>query len=325
MKKKFLAMGLLLGAASLSFGLMPAAAESNYPVRPLTIVVPFSAGGRTDAIGRIVVQELSQQLGKPIAVINKPGASGVLGEREVASSAPDGYTLGFFSSAAVTSQYTVPTPIALSNFKLVAIVNTDPAAIAVQWNAPWKSLKDLVAYARKHPGKLKLGMIPGASAQIFAAGFESAAGVKVIDVPFKGDAPGAIALAGGHIDIHVAVPVSYRSLVAAKKVRMLAVADRARSPLYNNTPTFRENGVDLVIGSFHGIYVPKATPQPIIDKLADAAERTMKSKKVIDTMNNVGAGLAFMRGKQAQEYLAMQDKTYRGIIDKLGLRASKKK
>ena len=319
MKAHILAAGLLLGVAGWSAGLVPVAAQSAYPNKALTMVVPFPAGGRTDVVGRIVGQELGRNLGKPVAIVNKPGASSVLGAREVADSAPDGYTLGFFSTSAVTSQYTVPTPISLSNFQLVAIVNTDPAALAVQWSAPWKSLKELVEDARKREGQLRIGMIPGASAQIFAAGFENAAGVKMIDVPFKGDSDGAVALAGGHIDVHVAVPVSYKSLMDAKKVRMLAVADRTRSPFYDQVPTFRENGVDLVIGAFHGVYVPKGTPQDVINKLADAIEQTMKSKEVLANMNNVGAGVVFMRGEEANQYLATQDAAYRAIIEKLGL------
>src|SRR5262249_56902201 len=127
------------------------------------------------------------------------------------------------------------------NFDLVAIVNTDPAAVAVQYGAPWKTLKDLVEDARKQPGKLRLGMIPGASAQIFAAGLENAAGIETIQVPFKGDSDGAIALAGGHIDIHVAVPLSYKTLEAAKKGAMLAGADSPRSPPFANLPTFKHN------------------------------------------------------------------------------------
>jgi tripartite-type tricarboxylate transporter receptor subunit TctC len=314
-----LAAGFLLGLTGWSVGLEPAAAQSEYPAKAVTMIVPFPAGGRTDVVGRIVGQELGRKLGTPVAIVNKPGASSVLGAREVADAAPDGYTLGFFSTSAVTSQYTVPTPIALSNFQLVAIVNTDPAALAVQWSAPWKSLKELVEDARKQPGKLRLGMIPGASAQIFAAGFEDAAGVKMIMVPFKGDSDGAIALAGGHIEVHVAVPVSYKTLMDAKKVRMLAVADNARSPLYDNLPTFRENGVDLVIGAFHGIYVPKETPQGLINKIADAIEQTMKSKEVLANMDNVGAGVAFLRGEEAKDFLAKQDATYHAIIEKLGL------
>ena len=322
MKASGFIAGLLLGIAAGLVGLTPAAAQADYPSKAITMIVPFPAGGRTDLVGRIVAQELTKKIGKAVAVVNKPGASSVLGAREVADSAADGYTLGFFSTSAVTSQYTVPTPISLSNFELVAIVNTDPAAVAVQYAAPWKTLKDLVEDAKKNPGKYRIGMIPGASAQIFAAGLENAAGVKMINVPFKGDSDGAVALAGGHIDVHVAVPVSYKSLEAARKVRMLAVADTAPSPLYGNLPTFRDNGVDLVIGAFHGVYVPKATPRAVIDKLADALGQTMQSKDVHTNMDNAGAGLAFLRGAEAKAFLAKQDDTYRGIIDRLGLRVA---
>lgn len=166
-----------------------------------------------------------------------------------------------------------PTPLSLSRFDLIAIVNADPAALAVNDSAKWRTMKDLVSDAKKTPGTLKIGMIPGASAQIFAAGFARAAGVDLISVPFKGDADGAIALAGGHIDIHVAVPVSYKSLVASKKVRFLAVAADARSELYGNLPTYRENGVPLSINTFHGVYVPKGTPDAIKTKIADALQR----------------------------------------------------
>jgi tripartite-type tricarboxylate transporter receptor subunit TctC len=298
------------------------AQATDYPNKGLSLIVPFSAGGRTDVIGRIVAQHLSKPLGKPVAVVNKPGASSVLGSQEVAQSRPDGYTVGFFSTSAVTAQYTVPTPLDLKDFELVAIVNADPAALAVQESAPWKTLRELVEHARKNPDSLRIGMIPGASAQIFAAGFAKAADVKLIDVPFKGDHDGAVALAGGHIEVHVAVPVSYKPLVEAKKVKILAVAAESRSPLYGNLPTFRENGVDLVVGAFHGVYVPKATPPAIVTKLADALEQAMNAPELVANMNDVGAGITFLRGQAAKGFLAQQDKTYRTIIENLGLRVT---
>src|ERR1700730_16663303 len=161
---------ILLTAAALLAAPAPATAQTEYPAKPVSLIVPFSAGGRTDVVGRIVAQHLQTALGKPVAVVNKPGASSVLGANEVAEAEPDGYTLGFFSTSAVTAQYTVPTPMSLKNYELIAIVNADPAAIAVGYNASWQTLKDLVGEARKKPGQLRIGMIPGASAQIFAAG-----------------------------------------------------------------------------------------------------------------------------------------------------------
>lgn len=294
----------------------------DYPTKPVTMIVPFPAGGRTDVIGRLVAQHLGKELGKSIAVVNKPGASSVLGSMEVAQSKPDGYTVGFFSTSAVTAQYTVPTPLSLKEFELVAIVNSDPAAIAVQASAPWKSLKQVVEDARKQPDQLRIGMIPGASAQIFAAGFARAANVKLINVPFKGDVDGAVALAGGHIELHVAVPVSYKSLIEANKVRMLALASEKSSPLYGNIPTFRDNGVDLVIGAFHGVYVPNGTPQPIVAKLVQALEKTMSANDVTRSMQELGAGVEFLKGAEAKAYLAKQDATYKSIIEDLGLRVA---
>src|SRR5262245_15708248 len=315
------ALFLLLPSA-LAGGISSSSAQSDYPNKAITMIVPFPAGGRTDVVGRLVAQHLQKYLGKPVSVVNKPGASSVLGSMEVAQSKTDGYTVGFFSTSAVTAQYTVPTPLSLGDFELVAIVNTDPAAIAVQESAPWKSLKQLVADARKQPDHLRIGMIPGASAQIFAAGLARAANVKLINVPFKGDVDGAVALAGGHIEIHVAVPVSYKSLVDAKKVRILALAAEKSSQTYGDIPTCPANDVDLVIGAFHGVYVPKGTPQPIIDKLAEALEKTTASNEFIGTMHELGAGIEFLKGAEAKAFLAKQDATYKAIIEDLGLRVA---
>jgi tripartite-type tricarboxylate transporter receptor subunit TctC len=316
----------VLLAAALLVALLPAASSlgiaDDYPSKPITMVVPFPAGGRTDVIGRVIAQYLQNAIGKPVAVVNKPGASSVLGSNEVAEAKPDGYTIGFFSTSAVTAQYTVPTPLSLSKFDLVAIVNADPAAIAVNETAKWKTLKELVADAKKQPNSLKIGMIPGASAQIFAAGFARAAGLDLISVPFKGDSDGAIALAGGHIDIHVAVPVSYKSLVASKKVRILAVASDARSDLYGNLPTYRENEVPLSINAFHGVFVPVGTPAPVRAKLAEALKATMANPELQNRLNDIGAAGVFLTGDEAKAYLKAQDDTYREIIDALGLRVA---
>jgi tripartite-type tricarboxylate transporter receptor subunit TctC len=297
----------------------------TYPVRPVTMIIPFPAGGRTDVIGRIFAQSLQEALGKPIAVINKPGASSVLGSNEVAGAAADGYTLGFFSTAVVTAQYTVPTPLSLQSFDLVAIVNADPAALAVAQGAPWKTLRDLVADAKTKPGMLRLGMIPGASSQIFAAGFTRAAGVDLISVPFKGDTDGAIALAGNNIDVHFAVPVAYKSLVESKKLRILAVAADAPSPVYGNIPTFKDNGVDLSIGAFHGVFVPAGTPAAVRQKISDALKSAVENPELKQRMSDAGAAIVFLQGDEAKSYLARQDDTYRNIIEALGLHVEAKR
>lgn len=301
------------------------ASQAAYPEKAVTFVVPFPPGGRTDLTARLITQHLPKHLGQAAVVVNKPGAGGVLGAKEVATAAPDGYTLGIFSTAVVTAQYTVPTPTDLKDYIAISVVNIDPMALAVKSDAPWKTLKELVAYGRANPNKLRIGMIPGASAQIFAAGFANAAKLQGTFVPYKGDAPGAAALAGGHIDVHVAVPVSYKALVEANKVRMLGVAAQSRSELYRDVPTFRENGVDFVIASFHAVYAPKGTSVEILRKLETALEKTMLDPELVKQMAASNLGHAYMNQKETGVFLAQQDAVYRQIIDEVGMRVAEKK
>jgi len=300
-------------------------AMGAYPEKAITLIVPFPPGGRTDLMGRVVAQYLPKHIKQSVVVVNKPGAGGVLGAKEVAAAAPDGYTLGIFSTAVVTAQYTVPTPTSLSDYTALAVVNVHPMALAVTFDAPWKSLAELVSYGRQNPGKLRVGMIPGASAQIFAGGFAKAANVKIVYVPFKGDADGVAALAGGHIDAHVAVPVSYKALAEAKKIRILGVAAAQRSASSDDIATFRENGVDLVLGSFHIVCVPKGTPADIQAQVAQALGKTMQEPEVAKQMAGANLGYAYMDQKETARFLVQQDELNRRLIDELGMRVEAKK
>jgi putative tricarboxylic transport membrane protein len=296
--------------------------HAAYPEKSVSVVVPFPPGGRTDLTARLITQHLSKHLGQPAVVVNKPGAGGVLGAKEVAAAAPDGYTLGVFSTAVVTAQYTVPTPTNLKDYAAIAVVNVDPMALAVKSDARWNSLKEVVAHGRENPGKLRIGMIPGASAQIFAAGFANAAKVKATFVPFKGDADGATALAGGHIDVHVAVPVSYKALAEAGKVRVLGVAAQSRSPLYRDVPTFRENGVDLIIGSFHIVFAPRGTPAEVLRVLEAALDKTMREPELVKQMADSSLGHAYLNQKDTAAFLAQQDAVYQRVIEEVGMRVT---
>ncbi|MGH9805833.1 MAG: tripartite tricarboxylate transporter substrate binding protein [Terriglobia bacterium] len=303
----------------------PTAGAETYPTKPVTFVVPFPAGGRTDLAARLITQILERHLGAPTVVVNKAGAGGVLGAKEVSRARADGYTLGFFSTGVLTAQYTVPTPTDLKDYDLVAIVNVDPAAIAVSEQAPWKTIRELVDYARANPGKLRIGAQLGASAQVFAAAFVHAAGIKVTYVPFKGDADAAIAVAGGHIDMHVGVPVAYKSLVEAGKLRILGVAADRRSPLYKNIPTWKEQGIDVVITSFHGVFAPHGTPSDVLKTLETAIQKTMAERDLQDKMEAAGLGVVYLGGKDAAAYVAQQDVTYRTLIRELGMMMAPKK
>jgi tripartite-type tricarboxylate transporter receptor subunit TctC len=310
-------------ASAIVPSLVPGLARAAYPEKAVTVVVPFPAGGRTDLTARLLAQHMAKHLGQAMVVSNKPGAGGAIGAREVAVSPPDGYTLGVFSTAAVTAQYTLAQPVNLKDFVAIRTVNLDPMALAVKADAPWQTLRELVDFARRNPGKIKIGMIPGASAEIFAAAFAHSSQVEVLPVPFKGDADGALALAGGHIDVHVAVPASYKALVDGNKVRMLGIAAEQRSPAYEGVATFRENGVNLVIGSFHMLFAPVRTPQPVIRLLEEAAGKAMRDPDLIRQMESATLGYANMDMKETATFLAQQDAVYRKVISDAGLLAKK--
>lgn len=309
----------LFAAAAAAILPFDGAVRADYPEDTVTVIVPFSAGGRTDLTARSVAQALEKHLGTPVVVVNKPGAGGVLGAKEVSSAKPDGYTVGIFSSAVVSAQYTVETGTDLKDYDIAGVCESSPAAVAVKNDAPWQSLEELVAHAKKNPGALSLGMIPGASAQVFAGGFVDAAGVEMTMVPFDSDAPGVTALAGGHIDVHVAVPASYKVLAEAKKIRMLGVAAEERMSTFPDIPTMSEQGADLVIGSFHGLFVPKGTPDDVVAALEAALGKAMQEEVVIEQMASVGLGPVYMDRKEAQRFLAGQDATYRKLIRQLGM------
>jgi tripartite-type tricarboxylate transporter receptor subunit TctC len=315
----------LAAAAALPLALRMALARAAYPDKPINIVVPFPPGGRTDLVARLVAAHMAKHVGSSVVILNKPGAGGLIGTKQVAGSPADGYTLGIFSTAVVTAQYTLATPVDMSEFVPVRVVNIDPMALAVKADSPWTTLKELIAYGRKEPGKLRVGMIPGASAEIFAAAFANAAKVEVLSVPFKGDSDGALALAGGFIDVHVAVPASYKALVDGNKVRILGIAAESRSPTYQGVATFRENDVDLVIGSFHILFAPRRTPADVIQFLDDVAGKTMREPDLMKQMEASNLGYANMGQKESEAFLARQDAIYRKVIEDAGMRVAPKR
>lgn len=325
MKTKFVKLCAVLVAALAVMFADAGRTSAAYPEDAVTVVVPFPAGGRTDLTARSVAEALEKHLGVPVAVINKAGAGGVVGAKYVANAKPDGYTIGIFSSAVISAQYTVETGTDLSEYKVAGLIEISPAAIAIKYDAPWSSLEELVASAKENPNELTIGMIPGASAQVFAGGFVDAAGVEMNMVPFKGDAPGVNALAGGHIDVHVAVPASYKALSDSKKIRMLAVAAQERLPQLPDTPTFKEQGVGLVIGSFHAAFLPKDTPDEVVAVVEAALEKAMQEPSVIERMENVGLGPTYRDRQGAKTFLSGHDETYRRLITKLGMLHESKK
>lgn len=299
-----------------------AAVAQTYPTKPVTFIVPFPAGGRTDLTARAVAQFLKSELGQPVVIVNKPGASGVLGAKEVAGSAPDGYTLGFFSTGFLTTQYTVPTPTNVREYELVSLVNYDPAAVAVSAVKGWKTLAEVISVGKAKPGALRVGINPGSSAHVFAAAFCNAAGLEAIYVPFKGGSERAAALAGGHIDLDFDIVAPMKPMRDAGKLRILGVAAERRVELYRDLPTLREQGIDLVIHSWHGVFAPKGTPTAVLAALDAALERVARNREFVDQMAALLLGVRYMNRTEFARFFAEQDEQFKPLIQKLGLMAA---
>lgn len=307
----------LLGFAGMSLAQV-------YPAKSISLVVPYPAGGRTDITARAVAQFLREEIGQAVVVVNKPGASGVLGAKDVAGAAADGYTLGFFSTGFLTTQYTVPTPTSAREYELVALINFDPAAVASSSLRGWNSLSDLVNYAKKNPGALRVGINAGSSAHIFAAAFSAKAGLDFLYVPFRGGGERTPALAGGHIDADFDIVAPMRPLMDAGKLKVLGVASDRRSELYKDIPTMKEQGVDLVISSWHGIFAPKGTPANVVLAVNAALEKVARNPKFTEQMSQLALGVRYMNQREFIQFFAEQDALFRPLIDKLGLAVAPK-
>lgn len=298
------------------------ALAQSYPAKPVSLVVPYPAGGRTDLTGRAVAQFLKAELAQPVVVVNKPGASGVLGAKEVAAAAPDGYTLGFFSTGFLTTQYTVPTPTNVKDYELVALINYDPAAVAVSSAKPWKTLPEVLAAAKAKPRSLRVGINPGSSAHIFAAAFCEAAGIEATFVPFKGGSERAAAVGGGHIDLDFDIVAAMKPMRDAGKLRILGIAADTREALYQDLPTMREQGVNLAIHSWHGVFAPKGTPAATIAILEGALQKLSARREFIDQMAAQLLGVRYMNRAEFGRFFAEQDAQFKALIQKLGLMAT---
>ena len=313
-------ISLAIAAAALA-ALAPApnAAAQAYPVKAITLIVPFPAGGRTDITARALAEALKDDLRQPVVVVNKSGASGVLGAKEVAGAQPDGYTLGLFSTGFLTTQYTVPTPTNAKEYELVALINHDPAAMAASAASGWTSLAQVLAAGKAKPKTIKVGINPGNSAHVFAGAFAKTAGLDVIYVPFKGGSERATAIAGGHIDLDFDIVAPMKPLMDAGKLKVLAVAAERRVELYPQIPTFREQGVDLAIYSWHGVFAPKGTPAPVLAAVEASLQRVARSPKFIAQMEKLLLGVRYMGRQEFVGFFAEQDALSRPLIQALGL------
>ena len=293
-------------------------AQSAWPARSITLVVPFAAGGNNDVSGRIVARKLADLLGQPVVVENKTGAGGTIGSAAVATARPDGYTLGFLSSgpvaAAVSLQKSLPYD-PRKDLLPVARVTTSPSVLVVNPAFPAKDLAEFVAYARQNPGKVNYGTAgPGSSPHLAGALFESMAGATMVAVAYRGGAPALADLMGGQIQAVFNPILEVMPQVRAGKLRALAVTTQKRSSLLPDVPALAERYPGYEVLTWNGVFAPPGTPGDVVAKLNEAVRKALADPEVVAKLADLGLEVAFSSPAEFGAYVNEQIESFAKLV-----------
>ena len=278
------------------FLLLASTAFAVYPDKPIKIIVPFAAGAGTDAVARFTALKLEEQLKQPVIVENRVGASGAIGTQAVANAAPDGYTLLFVASPFTTVAAATP---AIANydpvkqFAPIALIAAGPLVWIANAQAPFTSMREMIAFAQANPGKLAYGSAGAGGVNHLALElFKLKTGTEILHVPYKGIAPATTDLLGGSIALLTGTIPAVLPHVKGGKARALAVTGDKRSPLMPDVPTMREAGANgTEVYNYWGLVAPAATPAAIVNRLNAEVQKFLALKDVQDRLTNDGVDL----------------------------------
>jgi tripartite-type tricarboxylate transporter receptor subunit TctC len=319
---------VLLSAAVLALGMATAPAQEKYPSRPIKVIVPYAPGGATDIVARLVGDEIGKQTGQGFIVINKPGAFGMLAIDEIVKSEPDGYTLmlGNVSTNAITpilyakkmnSDY-VKSVVAVTN-----VVDVPAFLVVTEANEfPVKTVAELIAYAKKNPGKVRYGTVGiGSYPHYDMAYFAKRAGdLDLVGLPNKNGASGVIQdMLRGDVQAAFLNVASTAGQVQAGKFRPLAVVNRTRLPAYPDVPTMKEAGFpDVGTVAWNGLFAPAATPKPVLEALLTAVHKALQSPELIEKLTKQNFIIAPHRSlADSKAWLAAEMKHWQTITDEV--------
>jgi len=310
---------LVTGAVVAAFGTRTAQAQA-FPSKPITIVVPY-APGATDREARRLGDIASKFLGQPVVVENRDGAGGTIGAQYVASSKPDGYTLLYAAPAVITVAPLVGKPqYGYDDLMALARASITPHLLAARADAPFKTLPELIAYAKANPGKVVFGS-PGNGTAVHLAGeaFADAAGIKLNHVPYRGLAPAVTAALGGFADLVIGAPGAINAQIEAGKLRALAQFGATRAPALGTVPTLTEQGVPLALRADFGFFAPKGTPAADVATLNGALGKAVQSDEFKAFVAQALVEPAFLPAAEYQKVVDAERAIYAKVVPKLAL------
>ena len=287
--------------------------EVKYPTKPIELIVPFAAGGGTDAVGRAFAEALKGVLGQDVVVVNKTGGGGAVGMAEGLKAKADGYTLTMVTREIVSLPLQGQAPFKTFDFKLIGNVNTDPTVIVVSSTSKYKTIEDLLADLKANPGKLNFAA--SVTPNFYALQFTQAAGVDFVTVPFTGAAPAITEVLGGRADFGIYGPGEVKAQIDAGKLRPLAVMAEKRFDGLKDVPTLKEKGIDAVTGTYRGIAVPPQTPDAVAKILEDAVAKAVKDPKFVEFMNKSFLGIDYKNPVEYKQFLETDVKVLGPIIE----------
>jgi tripartite-type tricarboxylate transporter receptor subunit TctC len=275
-------------------GMPLAAAAQTYPSKPITLIVPYAAGGGNDVMARAAADRMSKTLGQQIVIENRGGAGGSIATRQIAKAEPDGYTLGLGGTGTLAINPTLYGNVGYDprkDFAPVGLIATSALVVCVHPSLPVRSIADLIALAKKDPDKLNYASAgTGSGIHLASEYFATVAGIKLTHIPYKGSAPALTDLVGGHVSIYFSSLPPAVGLLKEGKVRALAVTSAKRSPIFPDLPTVAEAALPGYEAVLHyGIVAPAGTPRPIIEKLNAALRTAVMSEELKERLAQDGA------------------------------------
>ncbi len=291
---------------------------AEFPTKEVQIIIPWAAGGATDLIFRALAATTGKYLGKAVIVVNRPGGAGAVGYTEASQAKPDGYTLVSAITPLTILPHQVKTAFTYKSFDPVINVVRDPGMFLVRADAPWKSLKEFLDYAKKNPDMITVGNSgAGGGVHLIALAFEKSAGVKFNHIPFAGGGPSVTGLLGGHINAVSVSPPEGIEHVKAGKLKIVALFAEKRFELFPDVLTVKEQGVDFVMGQWRGLAAPKGTPPDVIKKLHDAFKKGMEDPAFIKNAKDMVVNLSYIDPEAFGKLMTQDDEFYSKLVKEI--------